>query len=244
MATRLIIGSTSGMAEAVARAWALKGDQIILVARSAAKLEVQKSDLVLRGAKSVDVHALDLADETAHQSLVDKIFSTAKVDTVLMAQGVMYTQDDCEQSFKKSMETVNINYLSVMSLCNKMITKFEAQGQGLIAVISSVAGDRGRQTNFIYGASKAAVQCYLSGLRGRLFKSKVQVTDIRPGFVSTALTATMKQGPLFVPAEVAAESIVKAIESKKSVAYVPWFWCWIMLVIRCIPEFIFKRLKI
>jgi short-subunit dehydrogenase len=121
---------------------------------------------------------------------------------------------------------------------------FEKRGEGTLAAISSVAGDRGRQSNYVYGTAKAAVNAYLQGLRNRLYSKGVHVLTIKPGFVDTPMTAHLKQGPLFASVDQVARDIVKAIEKKKCIIYTPWFWRWIMLVIRLIPESLFRRLKL
>ena len=121
---------------------------------------------------------------------------------------------------------------------------FEKRGEGTLAAISSVAGDRGRQSNYVYGTAKAAVNTYLQGLRNRLYSKGVHVLTIKPGFVDTPMTAHLRQGPLFASADRVARDIVKAIEKKKCIIYTPWFWRWIMLLIRLIPEPVFRRLKL
>jgi short-subunit dehydrogenase len=122
--------------------------------------------------------------------------------------------------------------------------RFEAQKKGAIGVITSVAGDRGRQSNYIYGAAKAGLIAFTSGLRGRLFPAGVSVTDIRPGFVDSPMTAQVKKNPLFAQSEPVGRAIYTAIDRQKNVVYVPWFWRFIMLIIRSIPESVFKKLKI
>lgn len=242
MKTVVVFGSTSGIAEAFAREQAQAGSKLILVARNADKLALQKSDLIARGAYDVTTHLLDFLNFQSHPVFVAKIFAES-VDIVLMAQGTMYDQNVAEKDFAKVKESIDLNYTSVASLCNAMIPHFEKQNKGQIAVITSVAGDRGRRSNFIYGSTKAAVQAYVSGLRGRLFTANVDVLDVRPGFVSTAMTAHLKKGLLTAEPGPVARGIVKALQRRKYVVYLPWFWCGIMSIIRYLPETIFKRLK-
>ena len=141
----------------------------------------------------------------------------------------------------KELET---NFVSVVSLLTYMANYFSAKKSGTIAVISSVAGDRGRQSNYVYGAAKGALTLVLQGLRNRLFSDGVQVLTIKPGFVDTPMTADIKKNFLFVKPKLVAEQIVIAVKKKKDVVYVPWFWRYIMLIIKIIPEFIFKRLSL
>jgi short-subunit dehydrogenase len=240
----VVFGSTSGIAEAYLRLVAKNGVSLILVARDGSKLDIQSADLKARGAKSVQTFTMDFSNFDSHGNVVKRCFESGPVDLVLIAQGAAAPQAEMETDFNKTMECFEINLLSLVSICNQLIPYFEKQKYGQIAGISSPAGDRGRQTNFIYGASKAGVQVYLAGLRGRLFGFGVNVLDIRPGFVSTRMTASMKQGPLFASPDAVAKGINRAIMRRKSVVYLPWFWCGIMLIIRNIPELIFKRLKI
>ncbi|HXC65533.1 MAG TPA: SDR family NAD(P)-dependent oxidoreductase, partial [bacterium] len=122
--------------------------------------------------------------------------------------------------------------------------RFEAQGRGCLAVISSVAGDRGRQSNYVYGTAKATVTAFLSGLRNRLFRSGVQVLTIKPGMVDTPMTAALKKGPLFASADTVAAGIVRAVDKRRDVVYVPGYWRLVMGVIKALPEGVFKRLKL
>ena len=150
-----------------------------------------------------------------------------------------------EKSAADTIASCNTNALSVISLLTLLANHFEEKKSGTIAVITSVAGDRGRQSNYIYGASKAMVSVFLQGLRNRLFHSQVNVLDIKPGFVDTPMTAHIKKGgPLWAKPEAVAKDIVNAIEKKKDLLYTPFFWRYIMLIIRNIPECIFKKGKL
>ncbi|MCG8081658.1 MAG: SDR family NAD(P)-dependent oxidoreductase, partial [Candidatus Thiodiazotropha taylori] len=137
-----------------------------------------------------------------------------------------------------------VNALTTISLLTNLANYFEAQQRGSIVVISSVAGDRGRQSNYVYGAAKGAVTIFLQGLRNRLTKSGVNVLTVKPGFVDTPMTADFPKGALWASSEKVAQDINKAIDAQKSVAYVPWFWRYIMLIIKSIPEMVFKKLSL
>jgi short-subunit dehydrogenase len=166
------------------------------------------------------------------------------IDIVLIAHGSLPDQKACEQDTQKTLEAINTNAISTISLLTYLANHFERQGRGTIAVISSVAGDRGRQSNYVYGTAKAAVTVFLQGLRNRLYKSGVQVLTIKPGFVDTPMTAAFKKGLLWASPEEIAKAIYIAIATTKDIIYAPWYWRWILLIIRHIPEILFKRLSL
>ena len=241
----LIIGATSAIAEATARIWAEKGHHIYLVGRNKERMAAIAADLSVRGAGSVSTSLLDINDLQQHQQLVEKIANDMEViDVALIAHGTLGEQQACERDFERALAELTTNAISVFSLLTHLANRFEVQSHGTIAVISSVAGDRGRQSNYIYGAAKGAVTLYLQGLRQRLFKSGVHVVTIKPGFVDTPMTASFEKGILWVKPDSVARSIHKAIERKKDVLYVPWFWWPIMAVIKAIPETVMKRLTL
>lgn len=241
----LIIGATSAMAEATARLFAARGDSLFLVARNAAQLDAVASDLRVRGADKVGAFALDANDHARHAEMLSAATDLlGGLDTVLIAHGTLSDQAACEQSVALTLAEINTNALSVIALLTPIANQLAAQGQGNIAVISSVAGDRGRQSNYVYGSAKAMVTAFLSGLRQRLYKSGVSVTTIKPGFVDTPMTQAFTKGPLWASPERVAKDIVRAIDHGTPVAYVPGFWRWIMRVIQHIPEEIFQRLKL
>lgn len=241
----IVIGATSGIAQACCQQWANRGDRLFLVARNESRLASTAEDLSVRSNQEVGQFVMDVLDQSTYEPCLQaaKEF-LGKIDVVLMAQGVLPNQADCEASLETFNEQFQINALSVMDLSHLFANELEAQGHGSIAVISSVAGDRGRQSNYAYGASKAAVSAFLQGLRNRLFKKGVNVLTVKPGFVDTAMTADVKKGPLFAQPGAVAKAIVRAIDRKKSILYVPFFWWGIMTIIKCLPEVIFKRLSL
>ncbi len=242
----LIIGATSAIAEAVARIFAARGDALFLVARNADRLQTIKTDLDVRGAVRTATATLDVADFGKHQPIIDQAErELGGLDTVLIAHGTLSDQDECEKSIDALRREFDINALSTMALLTTLANTFEARRNGILAVISSVAGDRGRQSNYVYGSAKAAVSAFLSGLRQRLAKSNVDVLTIKPGFVDTPMTAAIgNKGALWAKPDQVAAGIVRAIEKRRSVVYLPWFWRPIMLVIKHIPEFAFKKIKL
>jgi short-subunit dehydrogenase len=164
------------------------------------------------------------------------------IDVALIAHGTLSDQKACEQDVKIAMRELSTNGLSVIALLTPLANLMEASKTGVIAVISSVAGDRGRPSNYVYGTAKAAVSTFCEGLRARLFKSGVHVLTIKPGFVDTPMTAGMPlPGPLVATPDRVAGDIVRAVERKKDSIYTPWFWSAIMLIIRSVPRFLFKR---
>ncbi len=239
----LIIGATSAIAQAFARLHI--GDELFLVARNAAKLESVAKDLKARGTKKIGVADMDANDFARHGSMLDMaVRELGGLDVALIAHGTLGDQKTSERDFGAADQEFKTNFLSVVSLLTPLAALFEKQGSGVIAVISSVAGDRGRQSNYIYGSAKGALSLYLAGLRNRLHASGVSVLTIKPGFVDTPMTAHLKKGLLFASPEKVASDISRAIDSKKSILYTPWIWRWIMLIIRMIPENVFKRLKL
>jgi short-subunit dehydrogenase len=167
-----------------------------------------------------------------------------KVDIVLIAHGTLSDQKKCEQSVNLTLLEIKTNALSVIALLTQLANRFEKQKSGTIAVISSVAGDRGRQSNYVYGSAKAMVTAFTSGLRQRLYKSNVSVVTIKPGFVDTPMTAMMKKGLLWASSDRVAKLIVVACEKKNGEVYVPGFWWGIMFIIKIIPQAVFKKLNI
>ena len=241
----LIIGATSAIAEATAREFARRGDHLFLVGRRADALEAIATDLRLRGAPQVEIRAQDANDLATHEAMLDAAEGAiGELDAVLIAYGTLSDQAACQQSVPRMLEEMNTNALSQMALCTHLANRFEARRRGTIAVISSVAGDRGRQSNYGYGSAKAAVSAFTSGLRQRLYKSGVAVVTIKPGFVDTPMTAAFRKGPLWASPAAVGAAIARAMISGRTVVYTPWFWWGIMQIIRNIPETVFRRLSL
>ncbi len=241
----LIIGATSAIAEATARLFAARGDRMHLLARNHERLETMAKDLKIRGAESVTFDAFDVNDFDRHPALLDAASVVMEgIDIALIAHGTLPDQKACEADFLWTLKEVNTNAVGTISLLTDLANRFERKQQGVIAVISSVAGDRGRQSNYVYGAAKAAITVFLQGLRNRLHKSGVKVLTIKPGFVDTPMTADFPKGLLWAQPERIAKDILKAISASRDVVYTPWFWWPVMVLIRSIPEPIFKRLSL
>jgi decaprenylphospho-beta-D-erythro-pentofuranosid-2-ulose 2-reductase len=241
----LVIGATSAIAEHCAKLWAARGDALYLVARNEERLKTIAADLKVRGASQVDTYCTDLNDMNSHSELLDAAEAAmGGIDTVLIAHGTLSNQNACEQSVEETLAEIKTNALSAISLLTLIANRFEAQKAGTIAVISSVAGDRGRASNYVYGSAKAMVTAFTSGLRQRLHKSKVAVVTIKPGFVDTPMTADFKKGLLWAKPAAVAAKIVKAIDAKKSEVYVPAFWWVVMLLIKAIPISLFQKIRL
>ncbi len=242
----LIVGATSAMAIAVARKFAQKGDRLFLVGRDKDKLSASANDLLVRGADKVMTFEMDANDLEIHRDMLKQAQTDLEgLDTVLIAHGTLPDQKSCEQNVQQMLHEFMTNGTSTIALLSEVANIFEQQKMGTIGVISSVAGDRGRPSNYVYGAAKSAVSTFMEGLRARMFKVGVHVLDIRPGFVDTPMTQGLNlPGMLTVSPDTVANDIYRAFEKKKNVIYTPSFWRYIMLVIKSIPSIIFKRLSL
>lgn len=241
----LALGATSAIAEATLRVFAERGARFYLVARSRDKLESVAADLHTRGASGVATCVMDLDDTAAHPAMLAAAAqSLGTIELALLAHGVLGDQTEAQASYPAAEAIFHINLLSSVSLVTWLANYFERIGNGNLAVISSVAGDRGRKSNYVYGASKGALSIFLDGVRSRLHRAGVQVLTIKPGFVATPMTAHVEQGPLFARPSDVAKGIVKAIERGRDVVYVPVFWGPIMLALRLVPRPIFKKLNV
>ncbi len=241
----VLFGATSAIAHEAARCFARRGAELLLVARNGEKLSVLQKDLETLGAAKVQTHVCDLVDIKDHESLLKTCGELLpEYDAILLAYGTLGDQGESEKDFSVAEQEFRTNFLSAASLVSRVANMFEARGSGQIAVITSVAGDRGRKSNYIYGTAKGALSIFLQGLRNRLSSTGVHVLTIKPGFVDTPMTAHIEKGPLFASAQAVGEGIYRAMERKKDVVYLPWFWRFIMLIIKAIPEPLFKRMSI
>ncbi|AWH20243.1 SDR family oxidoreductase [Stenotrophomonas sp. ZAC14D2_NAIMI4_6] len=239
----LIIGATSAIAESVARLYAGRAAAMYLVGRSGSKLDAIAADLRVRGAQRVETGVLDVNDLSAHGALLDHAWAAlGGIDMVLIAHGTLPDQAACNASVGLSLREFATNGTSTIALAAALAQRL--QSGATLAVISSVAGDRGRASNYLYGSAKAAVTAYLSGLGQRLRPAGVNVLVIKPGFVDTPMTAAFKKGALWATPDKVAAGIVKAIGKRKAVAYLPGFWWAIMMIIKNIPEFVFRRISL
>lgn len=246
MTTIFIGGATSAMAQAFARRYAARGARFYLLARDKKKLEIVSQDLLARGASAVNSEVVDMARPYDYNASIRRMAAEAgRIDIALLAQGVMFEQSELQSDAEKVREMYEVNVASVIAMASSLGSLFEQQKTGSLLVISSVAGDRGRQSNYVYGSTKAAVSVFIDGLRNRLYRYGVTVVTVKPGFVDTPMTEGLaKGGPLWAKPEKIAADMEACVGRGGQVLYTPWFWRYIMLVIRHIPEFIFKKMSL
>jgi short-subunit dehydrogenase len=241
----LVVGATSAIAEATARLWAARGHSLYLAARRDSLLAADADDLRLRGAKAVAFERFDILDRDTHEAMIARAESAlGPLDGVLVAHGTLPDQEACVADPELAAREIELNGVATAALVLRVAARFETRGRGRIAVITSVAGVRGRASNFVYGSAKALVSTLLAGLRHRLHAKGVAVVDIRPGFVDTPMTAAFTKGALWASPDRVARDIVQAVDRGSGVVYTPWFWRGIMMVIRHVPEFLFVRTKL
>ena len=241
----LILGATSAIAQETLKPFAKEGAEFFLVARDKTKLAAVANDLRTRGAARVEEYPLDLNEIAAHQTLVDTAYVNLNgIDIILIAYGTLGNQKACQSSVDETLKELNTNCLSIISLLTILANYCEKQQQGCLAVISSVAGDRGRKSNYVYGTAKGALNIFLQGLRNRLMKANVQVITVKPGFVNTPMTKDIQKNFLFAEPKYVGRKIYRGIKERKEILYVPGFWRLIIFAIRCIPERIFKSLSL
>ncbi|MGC2298928.1 MAG: SDR family NAD(P)-dependent oxidoreductase [Acidobacteriaceae bacterium] len=266
----LALGATSAIAQATLRLFAEQHAAFFLVGRNSQKLAAVRDDLLTRGAVAVTIFTADLDDTAAHPAMLSHaVTALAGIDLAFLAHGVLGDQAEAEKHYAAAEAILQTNFLSAVSVVGWLANYFEAEGhgtveadrgtslpsalsfprrrgaehRGTIAVISSVAGDRGRKSNYIYGASKGGLSLFLDGVRNRIDRAGVQVLTIKPGFVATPMTAHLPKNALFAEPSQVAKHIVRAIEKRKDVVYTPPFWGLIMLVVRSIPRRIFKKMN-
>jgi len=238
----VVAGATSAIAEATCRLFAENRDRLYLVGRREERLNNISDDLKVRGADKIYTQLLDLSESNEHKKLLENAESAmGGVDMLFVAYGTLPDQKKCEESIELALQEFNINCTSVLSLLGVAANMFQKQKKGHIVVITSVAGDRGRKSNYLYGSAKGAVSIYLQGLRNRLYDSGVQVLTVKPGFVDTPMTKDFTKGVLWSKPETVARKIYQATKKKVDVLYVPWYWRFVMIVIEIIPEFVFKK---
>jgi len=240
----LALGATSAIAEATLRLLAEQPASFFLVGRNPSKLAVVRDDLLTRGATAAATCVIDLDDTGAHPAmLAQALGALGGIDLALLAHGILGDQTEAEKDYAVAKAILRTNFLSAVSLVTWLANYFEAEHRGTIAVISSVAGDRGRKSNYVYGASKGGLNIFLDGVRNRIDRAGVQVLTIKSGFVATPMTAHLKKNALFAEPSQVARHILRAIEKGKDVAYVPPFWGLIMLIVRSVPRRIFKKMN-
>lgn len=238
----VICGATSAIAQDIAKLWAMQGARFVLQSRDEKHLSHIREDLLARGASQVDMYtanAQQLLNAGAFTTFVTE--TLGDVDILLIAFGVLGDQQQDQAQFERQHELFTTNFLAPAALMTAFSSLMEAKQRGCMVVLSSVAGDRGRKANYIYGASKAALSCYASGLRARLSAVGVNVLTLKLGVVQTPMTAHLKPSKLSVKPTEIAPSVVRAVEQNKKIIFAPWYWRPILFIIKAIPEFMFGR---
>jgi len=239
----LIVGAKSDIAKAIAREYAKNGYNLYLAGRDINELEAFAKDINIRTNKDVKLVELDILKFDTHQEIYNSL--EKKPLGVISAVGYLGDQEVAQSDFNEAKKIIDTNYTGVVSLLNIVANDFEKRKNGFIVGISSVAGDRGRKSNYIYGSAKAALTTYLSGLRNRLYEANVNVLTVKPGFVDTKMTKGMDlPEKLTAKPEDVAKDIFNAQQKGKNVLYTKWLWKYIMAIIKAIPEWQFKKMSI
>lgn len=237
--TAIIISATSAMAEAMCQKMVKEKWSLVLIARDKEKLKRLETDLKIRSNGDIKTYCIDVQKEFGLLKKTLKSFK--KCDALIIFTGAMNSGQAFDENNIKQL--ININYTIPAQITGLMAEKMQQQKSGTIVFISSVAGDRGRQSNYIYGSAKSGITAYASGLRNKLYPYGVHVMTVKPGYIDTPMTYGINS-PLIISRERAANSIYKAMLQKKNSIYVPFFWRYIMLIIKSIPECVFKKLKL
>lgn len=242
MKSVLILGALSDIAQALARELAARGWTPLLASRRAERLASLVQDLNVRHKVQAAALEFDLLDSASHARFYAGL--PGRPDAVICVAGYLGDTEKVRHDAAEARRVLDTNFTGAVSILDLVADDFEQRRAGCIVGISSVAGERGRQSNYHYGSAKAGFTAYLSGLRNRLFHSGVHVLTVKPGFVRTRMTEGMRLPPALTaePAKVA-HDIVRAMEKRTDVLYTLWMWRWVMLIIRCIPEFVFKKLR-
>ncbi|MBZ0264732.1 SDR family oxidoreductase [bacterium] len=244
MGNWLILGATSGIAIPLNRELAKRGNRLLLAARDQERLDIVKNDLHARFNVEVQTELFDALDHINHPAFIDRVEQEfGHLDGVVWAIGILGKQKQAEEDYKKAYAIIDANYLSAVSILEPIAEKFQKRKTGQIIAISSVAGDRGRATNYIYGSAKAGLSAYMQGLRQRLAKSGVHVMTVKPGVVDTKMIEGEETMPFIAKPDKVALEIMNGIQKRREVIYTPGLWRFIMISLRHIPEFLFKRLS-
>lgn len=244
MNTILILGATSDIAQSIANVYASQGYRLYLAGRSADRLNPIKTDLAIRYKADIAVYEFDAAQShEEHMAFYNSL--PAPPDLAICVFGYLGDQEEAQKNWLETSRILTANYVGAISILNIIANDMEARQTGQIIGISSVAGERGRQSNYLYGSAKAGFSTYLSGLRNRLCKHGVHVMTVKPGFMNTRMTSGLNlPKPLTAEPDVVAHKIVKAASKNVNTIYILPIWKWIMLIIKMIPEPIFKKMKL
>jgi short-subunit dehydrogenase len=241
----VVFGATSAMAQQTVRLLAAADAELVLVGRDPEKLAAVAADALVRGAPLAEQVVADLDDSSRFEELVSRAFARlGRVDLVLVAQGLLGDSSACGRDSTLAARVLQSSFTGPALLLERVAARMAEQGSGTIVAISSVAGDRGRQSNYVYGAAKGGLAIYLAGLRNRLFPRGVHVVTVKPGFVDTPMTADLPRNRLFAPPSAVAVAILRAVRRRTDVVYVPGYWRVILWLVRLVPERVFKRMRL
>jgi short-subunit dehydrogenase len=245
VSTVLILGATSGIATALAKEFAAHKIDLVLGGRDREELSALASDLSLRNSARATILTFDALDTQTHVPSLTSFLAEAgdALAGAVVCIGYLGDQAKAQVDWGEARLILETNFTGCVSALNILANHFELRRTGFICAISSVAGDRGRQSNYFYGAAKAGLSVYLQGLRNRLFPAGVKVITVKPGFVDTRMTYGRPGLFLLASPESVAQGIFKAIARGKSVVYLPWFWRYVMMMVKAVPEAVFKRLR-
>lgn len=239
-----ILGATRGMGRALARRMAERGDQLAILGRDAGDLERSAWDLVVRGGSSVSVVGCDLADPSGFdRALGEAEEALGGLDAVVVTAGMYGTQEQLEANPARALELLTVNFAHTVAFCESARRRLLARGGGTLCAFSSVAGERGRKPVVLYGASKAGLTRYLEGIDYRFRASGLKVVCVKPGFVRTGMTESLRPPPFAGEPDAVAKQVLKAIDRGKPVVYAPPIWALVMLVIRWLPRFAMRRIR-
>jgi short-subunit dehydrogenase len=241
----VILGATSGMIQPLLRTMAKQGKELLLVARSRDRLDALRTDLTARGASNILTLEADFDSSSSRALIVPFVKECFPgVDTLVLAYGTMLDQSVCQASPEHAIQELQTNLVSAVALLTEFAQYMESRRSGTIAAITSIAGERGRRSNYVYGAAKGGLSIFLEGLRSRMYQFGVHVLTIKAGPVSTPMTANLQKVPFLGSPETVARAIYHALEKPRvNVLYIPRYWKWIMAGIRVIPDSVFKRLS-
>jgi short-subunit dehydrogenase len=243
MPTALILGAASDMAVAIAEKFASEGYNIQLAARNVNRLQPLQSDLAIKYNSRVSIHEFDALNFESHESFFKEL--DPKPEVTICVFGYLGENEKAIEDWTQASRIIHTNFTGAVSILNVIAKYYSEQKEGAIAGISSVAGERGRQSNYLYGSAKAGFTAYLSGLRNRLYHKGVHVVTVQPGFVYTKMTENIELPKLLTAkTEEVADVVYNAIRKKKNVVFAKWYWRYIMMVIRNVPEFMFKKMKL
>jgi len=242
----LVFGGTSDIAESTLRRLVQRrARRVVLAGRDVDRLGEIAEDLRARGATFVECVPFDALDTATHEAMVDAVFDrVGDIDLVLVAFGVLGEQADAEQHATAAVDVARVNYLGAVSVLTPTAERLQAQGHGTIVVLSSVAGERARESNYVYGSTKAGLDAFAQGLNDRLVGTGANVMIVRPGFVHTKMTAGLKPAPLAATPDSVAAAILDGLATGRTIVWVPRTLRPVMSVLRHLPRPVFRRLAL